>query len=420
LHGNVDTRLRRLDAGETDALVLACAGLDRIGLTDRIVERLEPALMPPAPGQGAIAVQIRSDDARSIDIVAAIDDMPTRLAVAAERRFLSASGGGCRAPIGALAMVIGEQLELLVGIVAEDGSDAAFARCRVPLADGEALAMDLARQLGSATRIRSSAGDVVGGERPTPAPRVLVTRAAGQEDELVAALRRVGLDPIGVPTIAIEFEGSAAEVAAAVRLIDTYRWVVVTSANGARAILGAGNRSEAALGSACWAAIGPATRQVLEGAGIEVAFQPSSSSGMAMALELPVVTGDRVLVIRGDLADRGVLDELRARGADVDGVIAYRTREAPESSRELLRMAVAAGPIRAAVLTSGSTIRGLVSLGRAAAVDLSSIAAACIGPKTADEARAAGFSILAVSPTPDAAALAAATRTALVTQLQET
>src|SRR5207244_11934325 len=106
LHGNVDTRLRRLDSGETDALVLACAGLDRLGLGDRIAERLAPEIVPPAPGQGAIAIQIRRDDARMLALAAAIDDPRTRRAVEAERLFLTASGGGCRAPIGALASIL--------------------------------------------------------------------------------------------------------------------------------------------------------------------------------------------------------------------------------------------------------------------------------------------------------------------------
>ncbi len=83
LHGNVDTRLKRLDSGETDALVLACAGLDRLGLGDRIAERLAPKIVPPAPGQGAIAIQIRRDDARMLALAAAIDDPRTRRAVEA-------------------------------------------------------------------------------------------------------------------------------------------------------------------------------------------------------------------------------------------------------------------------------------------------------------------------------------------------
>ena len=416
LHGNVDTRLRRLDAGDTDALVLACAGLDRMALGDRIAQRLEPEIMPPAPGQGAIAVQIRQDDARMVSVAAAIDDRPTRLAVAAERAFLSASGGGCRAPIGALATIDGDELELLCGYASPDGSRTVVARRRGPVAAGEDLARELAAELDSGARIRTTSGRVELDRPRSVARRVLVTRAADQAHELVSALRQAGLDPVAVPAIAIEFEPPRGDLDAAAGLLHTYRWVVITSANGARAILKAAERILTELGAPWWAAIGPATSGILEHEGIEVQFQPTRRSAVAMATELPVVAGDRVLVVRGDLADEELAVSLRARGAEVDDVIAYRTREAPESSRRLLRTAIGDGPIAAVVFTSGSTVRGLVSLGQADSIEVRSFPAVCIGPETADEARTAGLQILAVSPSPDSAALAAATARALTLQ----
>jgi uroporphyrinogen-III synthase len=103
----------------------------------------------------------------------------------------------------------------------------------------------------------------------------------------------------------------------------------------------------------------------------------------------------------------------------VDDVIAYRTLEAPEDSRPLLRAAAAEGTIAAAVFTSGSTARGLATLGRAESIDVHSLPAVCIGPETADEARIAGFRVIAVSPTPDLKALAATTADALGANCQE-
>jgi hydroxymethylbilane synthase len=418
LHGNVDTRLQRLDAGETDALVLACAGLDRMGLADRIAERLEPETVPPAPGQGAIAVQVRSDDERMLAVAAAIDDRCTRLAVEAERTFLSTSGGGCRAPIGALATVVGDELDLLGGYASPDGARAAIARRHGPLVSGDDLAREVAAELDVGPRTRATTGFVGPTGGRSSARRVLVTRAADQAAELASALRDVGLDPILVPAIAIEFEPARGDLDAAAGLLHTYRWVVITSANGARAILRAAERILTELGAPSWAAIGPATRQVLEREGIEIELQPGQSSGIAMAVELPVVARDRILVVRGDLTDQELALALRARGAEVDDVIAYRTREAPESSRALLRSATADGPIAAVAFTSGSTVRGLMLLAKAESIDVRSFPAVCIGPETADEARAIGFRIIAVAHTPDAAALA--TASALALQPEET
>ena len=121
LHGNVDTRLRRLDAGQADALVLAAAGLDRLGLGSRIAVRLDAASMPPAPAQGALAVQTRRDDHEVLQAVGALDDPAIRMAVVAERALLKAMGGGCRAPVGAVAVTVDGSLALLVGAVTQDG-----------------------------------------------------------------------------------------------------------------------------------------------------------------------------------------------------------------------------------------------------------------------------------------------------------
>ena len=420
LHGNVDTRLRRLDAGETDALVLACAGLDRLGLGERIAERFEPAVVPPAPGQGAIAVQIRSDNARMLALLVAIDDRPTRLAVEAERAFLSASGGGCRAPIGALATIAGDELDLLGGYASPDGSDPVVARRRGPVGSGQDLGRALAAELEAAGRTRGTIVRVEPQGSPSARRRVLVTRAAEQAGELVSAMHDAGLDPVLVPTIAIEFDPPRGDLDTAAGLLHTYAWVVITSANGGRAILRAAERILTELGAPSWAAIGPATRRILEHEGIEVALQPSQSSGIAMAIELPVTAGDRVLVVRGDLADEQLAVALRARGAQVDDVVAYRTREAPVGSRPLLRHALAEGPIDAVVFSSGSTVRGLVALARGASLDIAAIPSVCIGPETAAEARRAGFPVLAVSVTPEAAALATTTAAALAARPKET
>lgn len=416
LHGNVDTRLRRLDAGETDALALACAGLDRLGLSDRIAERLDPEILPPAPGQGAIAVQVRCEDDRMVAVAGVIDDRTTRRAVEAERAFLRVSGGGCRAPIGAIATIMGTEMDLLGGIASPDGSRTAVEHRRGPAAAGEDLARALATALGSRVAVATSAARAGPDGHWSIAPRVLVTRPAEQSAKLVSALRNAGLAPVVVPAIEIETVPSGADTVAAIEHLATYRWVVVTSANGARAILAAAAQSTAALRAAPWAVIGPSTRRVLERQGIEVGFEPSHANAAALAAELPIAPGDRVLVVRGDLAQDESAMTMRARGAVVDDIFAYRTREAPETSRPLLRSATGEGPIAAAVFTSGSTVRGLVSLGQAESIDVRAFGAVCIGVETADLARAAGFRVLAVAATPDSTALAAATSLALASK----
>ncbi len=105
LRGNVDTRLRRLADGDLDALVLAAAGLRRLGRADEITEVIDPMLMLPAPAQGALALECRSADSHLIELLTGLDDPSTRAAVLAERSLLSALEAGCSAPVGALADV---------------------------------------------------------------------------------------------------------------------------------------------------------------------------------------------------------------------------------------------------------------------------------------------------------------------------
>jgi hydroxymethylbilane synthase len=123
VRGNVDTRLRKLDASDDwSAILLATAGLLRLGLGQRIGERLSPDVMLPAPGQGALAVAARADDARAIDVArTAVHHRASALAVRAERAFLRRMEGGCQVPVAARAVLDGDRLRLHGRVIALDG-----------------------------------------------------------------------------------------------------------------------------------------------------------------------------------------------------------------------------------------------------------------------------------------------------------
>ena len=109
IRGNVDTRLRKLDEGQYDAIVLASAGLRRLGWENRITELLDPDVMCPAVGQGALAVETREDGGEAQEIASRLEHRESRIAVTAERAVLRALGGGCQVPIGAYATVDGDR-----------------------------------------------------------------------------------------------------------------------------------------------------------------------------------------------------------------------------------------------------------------------------------------------------------------------
>ena len=124
LRGNVDTRLRKALDGQYDAIILAGAGLTRLGLEGHVTEWLSLDVMLPAPGQGALAVQCRADDRTTLDLLAPLEDDSTRKAVTAERAFLSGLGGGCSVPVAAYASVSDQIITLTGLIISEDGKKA--------------------------------------------------------------------------------------------------------------------------------------------------------------------------------------------------------------------------------------------------------------------------------------------------------
>ncbi|MEO6014300.1 MAG: hydroxymethylbilane synthase [Devosia sp.] len=126
--GNVDTRLRKLNEGVADATLLAVAGLNRLGRQHEITAYLDPYKFPPAPAQGAIGIEIRTDDRRAADLIKVLDHRPTSIAVTGERALLRALDGSCRTAIGVVSRIEGETLHLKGEILSPDGQIAITAR----------------------------------------------------------------------------------------------------------------------------------------------------------------------------------------------------------------------------------------------------------------------------------------------------
>jgi hydroxymethylbilane synthase len=148
LRGNVDTRLRKVDAGECDAIVLARAGLVRLGLEDRATEVLDPEVSLPAVGQGALGIECRLDDAETLALLTPLHDAQTARCVAAERGVLVALGGDCRTPMAAHAVVAGDTMRLQAFIAQPDGTARRAAERTVPWPSDEAEAHELGLSLG--------------------------------------------------------------------------------------------------------------------------------------------------------------------------------------------------------------------------------------------------------------------------------
>ncbi len=150
VRGNVDTRLQKVSDGHLDALILAAAGLQRLGYEKKIKEILPYDLMLPAVGQGALAAECRAADEETLELLAALHDEKTALATAAERAFLALIGGGCQVPVGVHASLIGEKIILTALIASLDGKKAIKRKTEGAALCGKELAEKLAEEMLSA------------------------------------------------------------------------------------------------------------------------------------------------------------------------------------------------------------------------------------------------------------------------------
>lgn len=160
VRGNVDTRLRKVDEGQFDAVVLAFAGLRRLGIEARATEVLDPSVSLPAIGQGALGIECRADDARAAEVLARITDAETAICVTAERAVMAAVDGNCRTPVAAFAEHDGDALRLRALLADPDGSNLRAVERRAPWPAGEDEAERLGRDAGEELRAR----------RPAPGP----------------------------------------------------------------------------------------------------------------------------------------------------------------------------------------------------------------------------------------------------------
>jgi hydroxymethylbilane synthase len=158
LRGSVETRLNRIGEGRMDATFLALAGLTRMGLQGHAASLVDVDEMPPAPGQGALAITCRAGDTKTLDVLARLDDPKLEIVIAAERGFLEALDGSCRTPIGALARLNGDQLRFLGEVLTPDGKMRWRREEKIALgSDAKVDAARLGRKLGQ--EIRAEAGE---------------------------------------------------------------------------------------------------------------------------------------------------------------------------------------------------------------------------------------------------------------------
>ena len=351
LRGNVDTRLRKRGERGLDAIVLAAAGLERLGLGAEIGKRFEPEEVLPEAGQGALALQLRAGDE---GLVATLDDAETRRRVQAERACVARIGGGCLAPVAAYHDGV-----LLTALVADEdgawierrsGADPARARRRAARRHGLLAFM-----------------------------KVVLTGTERLSAPLAADLEALGLEVETCPLVAVEpLDGEPVRA-------DGYDWLLLTSRNGVEALF---PRLQGSLPRV--AVVGRGTAEALREHGVEPDLVAAVSTQEGLAAELPRPAG-RVLFAGAEDARDVLVRELGADFVPLYRTVELRPERLPEADL--------------AVLASASAARTLAALG-------SWLPCVSIGPVTTAAARARGLRVLAEAVTHDRKGLVEAVKLA--------
>lgn len=394
LRGNVPTRISKLTTQGLDAIVLACAGLNRLGLAAHITHAMEPEAMLSAVGQGALGLETREDDAELREILSRLHDDTAHAEVRAERTLLNALGGGCQTPLAALARAHGNTLTLQACIASASGDQVLRLTISGNTADPEALGRAAAEQFlrdGARAIIQRAVNIAVHGDKPLAGRKILVTRARKQAGGLAEELTTLGAEVITLPLIEI-----VAVTPPALPVPHAGDWVVFTSVNAVEHYLHCLDDPEV-LHAADICAIGPGTLSALQQRGIPVTLTPRESVAESVIESMRVledgVAGKRFILPHGNLARSVIYDALSEAGAVVEEVVVYETVK-PEVPDAEIDAVLAARP-DLVCLTSSSTATNLDALlgaERRAQLEESAVYAS-IGPITTHTAEALGMRV---------------------------
>lgn len=396
IRGNVETRIRKTTDGTVDGAILACAGITRLGRAADVRQVLPVDAMVPAVGQGALAIEVRSDDTELIELLGRISDANAWAEIVAERALLAKLEGGCQVPMGALARVTGDTLTLSAVVCSLDGERTIRTEVRGSVADAHAIGEE------AAARLRQAGAEAIIRERKSRLHQepIVITRAAGQSDGLGEQLRQLGARVIEFPTIEI----IPPEAKQPCDAYDTFDWIVFTSVNGVemfRARLREESFDSGRLGHVKIAAVGSATDDAAKAAGFRVDLVPPEYVAESMLDALcefePDLRGKRFLLPRADIARSFLPRALRDAGAVVIDLVVYRTA-LPRVDESAIADLLASKP-SLIVFTSSSTAKNFLTLlGRdRVEVLMHSAKFASIGPITTRTAEELGMPI-AIEP----------------------
>ena len=336
LRGNVNTRLRKLDENDYDAIILATAGLKRLGFEDRIKQYITPDLCLPAVGQGIVGIECRSDDEATKALLAPLHSAMSEVMLAAERSMNASLEGGCQVPVAGYAQVSAGKLQMrgLVGRV--NGSKiltAAKSATRLTKREAEMLGQDVARELLK----KGAAGILQSVYREPPVlkkvqkPVVILTRQSRYLGNTASILQRLNFQPAHIPTLEVE-PNFTSEVLSIFSSLYDYTDVVFTSRNAVEVGMDIINKKGGMPKGTRVMAVGAETAKQLYGYNIDALFPEQGSGARALLNVGPMknLVGRKILLVRGEVGLDWPAEKMRSRGAQVSQAKCY-VQKSPEN-----------------------------------------------------------------------------------------
>jgi hydroxymethylbilane synthase len=399
IRGNVNTRIRKMEEGYCTVMVMAGAGLMRLGMDQYISEMIDPDLVIPACSQGAIAIEIREDDQRIARVVSAVNDRETLIATDAERAFLRTLEGGCQIPVGSYSRIIDGKFELKGFISSISGEEYLCDSVSGPVENAVELSVSLAQGLLNTggreilKNIRLEDPFEKSAELPLRDRIFISTRAPEAGDTLPDLVAAQGGTLLSLPMIEIKATTLLREESDKIKQLGGYDWLFFTSRNGVVNFFGqliSLTGSTELPSSLKVAVVGAKTASELEYYGYSPAFTSSSHGSAEMAAEFLALhqpSNRRILVSLGNLAD-DTLTGFLAKENLVDRINVYETCR-PEQVNPAVLKQMAEGRYDMVLFTSPSTFNHFCSL-----VDtdlLRNLKIASIGATTSRTIHEAGF-----------------------------
>jgi len=367
LRGNVNTRLKKLDEGHYDAIILAAAGLIRLGFEDRIKQFITPELCLPAVGQGIVGIECRSDDEVTKALIAPLHSRKSAVFLAAERAMNAALEGGCQVPVAGYAEIEKGKIRMRGVVGKPDGSSILLSQAvsnNVSVEGAESLGQNVANDL-----LKQGAGDILAELYRKPVtknadkPLVLLTRQHRYLGNTKAILQRLDYQPAHVPTLTIESSYDSSVVAQFGGLAD-FTDIVFVSRNAVEVGMSMINMQGSIPENVRVMAVGGETAKQLYHYGVDALFpdQGSGAKALLKVAQLADLSGRKILIVRGEAGLDWPAERMRERGAEVVEVRCYR-QKVPENSESELKTALERGiRLEGVFVHSSQSLRNLIEI----------------------------------------------------------